>query len=64
MGKKSWIYPSEQGGEDLVVMSYFCCDDLKLAVGHPGKLMKGRGWVESLSSQRRDELTKEKVMGD
>lgn len=44
--KRKIIYPSEQGGEDLEEMSCFCYDDLKLAVGHPGKFMGRRGWVE------------------
>lgn len=48
-------------------MSYFCYDDLELAVGHPERFMRGRVWVEmsaSVTSQRRDELTKEKALGD
>lgn len=41
----------EQGGEDLEGMSCFCHDDLELAMGHPGRFMSGRGWVEVLACE-------------
>jgi len=55
-GKKPWSYPSlEQGGEDLEGMSCFCHDDLELALGHPGRLTSGRGWVETLACKLLEE---------
>lgn len=47
MGENDGVtHPLEQGGEGLEGMSCFCHDDLELAVGHPGRFMSGRGWVE------------------
>lgn len=56
-GKKNHgvTHPLDQGGEDLEGMSCYCHDDLELAVGHPGRFMSGRGWVETSACESSEE---------